>query len=102
MLDVELGFVESHDEVLDFVADMTQDVLKKTGGDVEKTSGLFGIESAKILKGLASVYSEAEKQQKGSGSAAVEPPRARSSAEAIEMITAGIWVTRPSPTVSTE
>ena len=30
MLDVELGFVESHDEVLDFVADMTQDVLKKT------------------------------------------------------------------------
>lgn len=30
MLDVELGFVESHDEVLDFVADMTQEVLKKT------------------------------------------------------------------------
>lgn len=30
MLDVELGFVENHDEVLDFVADMTQDVLKKT------------------------------------------------------------------------
>lgn len=30
MLDVELGFVESHDEVLDFVADMTADVLKKT------------------------------------------------------------------------
>lgn len=30
MLDVELGFVESHDEVLDFVADMTSDVLKKT------------------------------------------------------------------------
>jgi nondiscriminating aspartyl-tRNA synthetase len=30
MLDVELGFVESHDEVMDFVADMTQDVLKKT------------------------------------------------------------------------
>jgi len=30
MLDVEMGFVESHDEVLDFVADMTQDVLKKT------------------------------------------------------------------------
>ena len=30
MLDIELGFVESHDEVLDFVAAMTQDVLKKT------------------------------------------------------------------------
>lgn len=30
MLDIELGFVDSHDEVLDFVADMTQDVLKKT------------------------------------------------------------------------
>lgn len=30
MLDIELGFVNSHDEVLDFVADMTQDVLKKT------------------------------------------------------------------------
>lgn len=30
MLDVEMGFVESHDEVLDFVADMTQEVLKKT------------------------------------------------------------------------
>lgn len=30
MLDIELGFVESHDEVLDFVADMTQEVLKKT------------------------------------------------------------------------
>lgn len=30
MLDVELGFVESHEEVLDFVADMTSDVLKKT------------------------------------------------------------------------
>ncbi len=30
MLDIELGFVEGHDEVLDFVADMTQEVLKKT------------------------------------------------------------------------
>lgn len=30
MLDVEIGFVENHDEVLDFVADMTQDALKKT------------------------------------------------------------------------
>lgn len=30
MLDIELGFVDSHDEVLDFVADMTQEVLKKT------------------------------------------------------------------------
>lgn len=30
MLDIELGFVDSHDEVLDFVGDMTQAVLKKT------------------------------------------------------------------------
>lgn len=30
MLDIELGFVDSHDEVLDFVANMTQDVLEKT------------------------------------------------------------------------
>lgn len=29
MLDIEMGFVESHDEVLDTVADMTQYVLKK-------------------------------------------------------------------------
>lgn len=49
-----------------------QDVLEKTGGDVEKTSGLFGIESAKIFKGLAAVYSEAEKTKKGSGRAAVD------------------------------
>lgn len=49
-----------------------QDVLAKTGGDVEKTSGLFGIESAKIFKGLSAVYSEAEKNKKGSGRAAVD------------------------------
>lgn len=30
MLDIEIGFVEDHSEVLDFVAAMTQDVLKKT------------------------------------------------------------------------
>jgi hypothetical protein len=47
------------------------DVLDKTGGDVEKTSGLFGIESAKIFKGLSATYSEAEKRQKGSGRGAV-------------------------------
>ncbi len=29
MLDIEMGFVESHDEVLDMVADMTQAVLKR-------------------------------------------------------------------------
>jgi len=29
MLDIEMGFVEDHDEVLDMVADMTQTVLKK-------------------------------------------------------------------------
>jgi len=29
MLDIEMGFVEGHDEVLDMVADMTQDVLKR-------------------------------------------------------------------------
>lgn len=29
MLDIEMGFVESHDEVLDVVADMTQTVLKR-------------------------------------------------------------------------
>jgi hypothetical protein len=49
-----------------------QDVLAKTGGDVEKTSGLFGIESAKIFKGLSAVYSEAEKSKKGSGRGAVD------------------------------
>lgn len=30
MLDIEMGFVKSHDEVLDMVGDMTQYVLKKT------------------------------------------------------------------------
>jgi nondiscriminating aspartyl-tRNA synthetase len=29
MLDIEMGFVKDHDEVLDTVADMTQDVLKR-------------------------------------------------------------------------
>lgn len=29
MLDIEMGFVEGHDEVLDMVANMTQDVLKR-------------------------------------------------------------------------
>lgn len=29
MLDIEMGFVESHDEVLDTVADMTQSILKR-------------------------------------------------------------------------
>jgi len=29
MLDIEMGFVENHDEVLDMVADMTQTVLKR-------------------------------------------------------------------------
>jgi len=47
------------------------DVLEKTGGDVEKTSGLFGLESGKIFKGFAATYSEAEKKQKGSGRGAV-------------------------------
>lgn len=49
-----------------------KDVLDKTGGDVMKTSGLFGIESAKIFKGLAPIYAEAEKRKKGSGRAAVD------------------------------
>jgi hypothetical protein len=47
------------------------DVLQKTGGDVEKTSGLFGLESAKIFKGFAATFSEAEKKRPGSGRAAV-------------------------------
>jgi hypothetical protein len=46
-------------------------VLDKTGGDIEKTSGLFGIESGKIFKGLSATYGEAEKKQKGSGRQAV-------------------------------
>lgn len=29
MLDIEMGFIESHDEVLDTVADMTQSILKR-------------------------------------------------------------------------
>lgn len=47
------------------------DTLEKTKGDVMKTSGLFGLESGKIFKGLAATYSEAEKKKKGSGRAAV-------------------------------
>jgi len=47
------------------------DVLQKTGGDIEKTSGLFGMESKKIFAGLSPVFAEAEKKQKGSGRAAV-------------------------------
>lgn len=47
------------------------DVLDKTKGDVEKTSGLFGMESRKIFNSLAASYSEAEKKQKGSGRRAV-------------------------------
>ncbi len=48
------------------------DVLDKTGGDIEKTSGLFGIESSKIFKGLSATYGEAEKRKKGSGRGAVQ------------------------------
>ncbi len=47
------------------------DVLDKTKGDISKTSGLFGQESAKIFRGFAATYSEAEKKQKGGGRAAV-------------------------------
>ncbi len=47
------------------------DVLEKTGGDVMKTSGLFGLESGKIFKGFAATFSEAEKKQRGSGRGAV-------------------------------
>gem|GEM_PF-1162324 len=47
------------------------DVLDKTGGDVEKTSGLLGMESRKVLKGFTGTYGEAEKKEKGSGKAAV-------------------------------
>lgn len=43
------------------------DVLDKTGGDIEKTSGLFGIESGKIFRGLSATYSQAERTKKGSG-----------------------------------
>lgn len=47
------------------------DVLEKTGGDVEKTGGLFGQESKKIFTGFGSVFSAAEKKKKGSGRAAL-------------------------------
>lgn len=47
------------------------DILDKTGGDVMKTGGLFGMESAKIFKGLASTYSAGEARKKGSGREAV-------------------------------
>lgn len=33
MLDIEMGFVEDHDEVLDLVADMTKDALRRTYQD---------------------------------------------------------------------
>lgn len=52
-------------------ADILADVLEKTGGDITKTSGLFGMESAKIFRGLSPVFTEAEKRKKGSGRAAV-------------------------------
>lgn len=54
-----------------------KDVLTKTKGDVEKTSGLLGIESKKIFNSLAAVYSEAEKRKKGSGISAVDEEFAR-------------------------
>jgi hypothetical protein len=47
------------------------DVLDKTGGDIDKTAGLFGLESGKIFKGLSATYGEAEKRKKGSGRQAV-------------------------------
>lgn len=46
-------------------------VLEKTGGDITKTSGLFGMESKKIFTALSATYGEAEKKQKGSGTEAV-------------------------------
>jgi hypothetical protein len=48
------------------------DVLDKTGGDIDKTHGLFNEESGKIFKGLSATYSENEAKKKGSGRAAVE------------------------------
>lgn len=48
------------------------EVLGKTGGDIEKTSGLFGMESKKIFAGLSPVFAEAEKRKKGSGVDAVK------------------------------
>ncbi len=46
------------------------DVLDATGGDIEKTSGLFGMESKKIFSGLAATYSTA-RAAGGDGRAAV-------------------------------
>jgi hypothetical protein len=48
------------------------DVLEKTGGDITKTSGLFGMESRKIFGGIAATFSEAEAQKKGSGRGAAQ------------------------------
>jgi hypothetical protein len=48
------------------------DVLEKTGGDITKTSGLFGMESRKVFSGVAATFSEAEQRKKGSGRAAAE------------------------------
>lgn len=47
------------------------DVLQKTGGDVEKTTGLFGLESQKVFKSLVPTFADAEKKEKGSGRAAI-------------------------------
>lgn len=58
-------------------AEIMMDVLEKTGGDVTKTAGLFGMESQKIFKGLGATFSEAEKKKKGSGRGAVEAELAR-------------------------
>ncbi len=48
------------------------DVLSKTGGDIMKTSGLFGLESKKVFNGMAATFSEAEAKKKGSGRAAAK------------------------------
>lgn len=45
------------------------DVLEKTGGDVMKTAGLFGMESKKIFTAMGATFSEHEKRKPGTGRA---------------------------------
>jgi len=52
--------------------EIMMDVIGATGGDIMKTTGLFGQESGKIFSGMSAVYSAAEGKKKGSGREAME------------------------------
>lgn len=47
------------------------DIMKKTGGSLQKTNPLFGKETAKMIAGYSDIYMAAEEQKKGSGESAI-------------------------------